>query len=226
MSNDDATPSNRCPIFSVTDEAISRAVTALAAGKLVILPTDTVYGIAADGRRDVGPLRISAAKGRSEQIPLQLLFANSIDLVGRYAQLSGPAIRLLGTLGAGPWTIVCRAAPQFRAEYLGSERTVGFRIPDAPLIHRIVERIGGPLAASSANHHGQPSPTTCDEAVAQVGGAAALALDGGPTAAGIDSTVIDCSTSDVRILREGAISREEVARILGANEIPVLRSVR
>ncbi|MFQ5381639.1 MAG: L-threonylcarbamoyladenylate synthase [Dehalococcoidia bacterium] len=215
-----------CPIFPVDDDGISRAVTALGGGRLVILPTDTVYGIAADGRRDKGALRIGVAKGRPAGMPLQLLFAHSIDLVGRYARLSGPAVRLVDALGPGAWTIVTPAAPSFRAAYLGDNQTIGFRIPDMPLVHRIVERIGGPIAASSANLHGQPSPLNCEDAVTQVGASCELALDGGPCPRGRDSTVIDCTSGDVRILREGAIPQQEVARILGREDIPVVRSIR
>lgn len=214
------------PVFPVDDDSISRAVTALAGSKLVIVPTDTVYGIAADARRDRATASIAVVKGRPEGMPLQLLFANAIDLVGRYARLSGSAVRLVDALGPGAWTIICRANPMFRSPALAGGTTIGFRIPDAPVIHRIVERLGGPLAASSANVHGGPSPTTCAGAVEQVGEHCAVALDGGPCKQGLDSTVVDCSDGDVRILREGAIPRERVARILGLSEIPVLRSVR
>lgn len=214
------------PPLPVNDDTISRAVTALAGGKLVIVPTDTVYGIAADARRDRAAARIPIAKGRPGEMPLQLLFADSIDLVDRYARLSRSAVKLVDVLGPGPWTIVCRAVPTFRSPALGGGATVGFRIPDTPLIHRMVERLGGPLAASSANRHGRPSPRTCDEAVLEVGAFCAVALDGGACPVGVDSTVIDCSEAEPRILREGAIARDRVARILGLSEIPVVRTVR
>ena len=90
----------------------------------------------------------------------------------------------------------------------------------------VIDALGGPVAASSANISGGTSPLACAEAVAQVGAACAAAIDNGPTPQGIDSTVIDASGADVRILREGAIDRATVARILGLAQIPVLRSVR
>ena len=213
-------------VHAVDDESLSLAANHLAAGRLIIVPTDTVYGIAADARRDRAVARISAAKGRSARIPLQLLFANSIDLVGRYAQLSRPAIRLISALGPGAWTIVSRAAPGWSSPALAGGTTIGFRMPAAPAVQRLVERLGGPLAASSANKHGAPSPITCQEAVDQVGEHCAIALDGGPAPIGVDSTVIDCSGGEVGIIREGAIDRHQVARILGLADIPVLRSVR
>jgi L-threonylcarbamoyladenylate synthase len=210
----------------VCDESLSRAAYHLAAGRLGIVPTDTVYGICADARRDRAVARISGAKGRAESIPLQLLFAASIDLVGRYAQLSRPAVRLIARLGPGGWTIVCPAAPGWSSPALAGGRTVGFRMPDSTVVQRLVERLGGPLAASSANLHGQPSPTTCAAAVAGIGEHCSFALDAGPAPAALDSTVIDCCPPEPVILREGAIDRLEVARILGLSEIAVLRSVR
>jgi tRNA A37 threonylcarbamoyladenosine synthetase subunit TsaC/SUA5/YrdC len=90
----------------------------------------------------------------------------------------------------------------------------------------VIDAVGRPLAASSANIAEQPSPTTCSEAVAQVGGACAVAIDDGPTRQGLDSTVIDLAGDEPRILREGAIDRATVARILGLPHITVVRSVR
>ncbi|HJP41129.1 MAG TPA: L-threonylcarbamoyladenylate synthase [Dehalococcoidia bacterium] len=208
------------------DESLSKAIFALAAGKLVILPTDTVYGIAADARRDRAVSAILAAKHRPQSMPVQLLFSPSTDLIGRFAQLSGRVVRIVDALGPGPWTIVTIAAPALRSPATAGGSTIGFRIPDSPHIHRLVERLGGPVAASSANLHGEPSPTTCRDAIRQIGKSCSVALDGGPTEMGRDSTVIDCSGNEVRILREGAVARGEVARILGLRDIPVLRSVR
>ena len=132
----------------------------------------------------------------------------------------------MGELGPGGWTIVVPARPGWSSAALAGGSTVGFRIPDSPVVHVVVELLGGPLAASSANRHGGVSPTTCADAVAQVGEFCACAIDAGATPEGLDSTVIDCSTPEVRILREGAIDRLTIARILGLPTIPVLRSVR
>ncbi|HEX6031135.1 MAG TPA: L-threonylcarbamoyladenylate synthase [Tepidiformaceae bacterium] len=202
------------------------AAAALRDGELAILPTDTVYGICADVRRDRAVQAIYTAKGKGSEAPLQLLFGDDETVLERYAELTPAAARLLSVLGPGPWTIITTAREGWESPALAGGRTVGVRMPDAPAIREVVARLGAPLAASSANRHGGPSPTTCEEAVAQVGEFCALAIDSGPTPAGIDSTVIDCSTDDVRILREGAIDRETVARILGLSDIPVLRSVR
>lgn len=209
-----------------TDDAIGRGVRLLAAGALAIIPTDTVYGIAADSRVETAVRELYRAKSKPETEPLQLLFGPDLAMVRKYADLGGMACRLVEAWGPGPWTIIAPVAPGGVSIALSGGATVGFRIPAARVVHRLVGALGAPLAASSANQHGQPSPQTCQEAVANVGGFCALALDDGSAPEGLDSTVIDCTAKDPRILREGAIDRREVARILGVRDIPVLRSVR
>ena len=210
----------------VSDHAIAQATEALASGGLVILPTDTVYGICADVRLDGAVRGIYNAKGKGPEAPLQLLFGDRLDLVLEYAELTWGAERLIEELGPGGWTIVTRAKEGWDSPALAGGRTVGVRMPPVEAVRRVVESLGAPLAASSANRHGEPSPTTCEAAVASVGKACALALDAGPTSSGIDSTVVDCSAAEPRILREGAIDRATIARILGLRDIPVSRSVR
>lgn len=206
--------------------AASEAAGFLQEGALAILPTDTVYGICADARQDRATQAIYTAKGKDADAPLQLLFSPDRSLLTLYAVLTDAARALVDGLGSGPWTIVTSAAPGWESLALAGGRTVGFRIPGNGTVHTIVEALGAPLVASSANRHGEPSPATCGEAVAQVGEFCCIAIDDGPAVEGIDSTVIDCSADEVRILREGAIDRQTVARILGLSEIPVLRSVR
>ena len=198
----------------------------LAAGRLAILPTDTVYGLVADASNESAVRAIYEAKGKDVDAPLQLLFGPSVAQLSEFAELNHPAGLLVKELGPGGWTIVVAAKTGWSSAALAGGSTVGFRIPDSSTVHRVVELLGGPLAASSANRHGGASPTTCAEAVAQVGEFCACALDGGSTAAALDSTVIDCSGPEVRILREGAVDRRTIARILGLPSILVLRSVR
>jgi L-threonylcarbamoyladenylate synthase len=207
-------------------DALRRCAEVLRNGGLAIVPTDTVYGICADVGDDGAVRRLSEAKGRGSDVPLQLLFGSHADLIGDYVVMSEPARRLSEALGSGAWTIIVEAREGWSSPALAGGRTVGFRIPAAPFVSTLVTELGAPLAASSANRHGSASPTTCAAAIAEVGAACAVAVDGGPTSAGLDSTVIDCSRDAVTILREGAIDRHTVARILGLDDIPVLRSVR
>lgn len=205
---------------------VDRAVEVLRDGELIIIPTDTVYGIAADACDDDAVRALYAAKQRDPGVPLQLLFGRDTALLGEYAVLTEPARRLIETLGPGAWTIVVPARERWDSPALSGGRTVGIRIVPVDLVLDIVDRLGAPLAASSANVSEAPSPTTCAEAERQVGVFCALSIDGGPTQQGLDSTVIDLSGPEPRILREGAIDRATIARILGLSQIPVLRSVR
>ncbi len=212
-------------VFDTSEEGIAQAVAALEAGALAILPTDTVYGIAASIAHDEAVLGIYAAKGKGERAPLQLLFAPDADLIARYATLTPAARTFIDTVGPGGWTLIVPARPGWSSPALSGGTTVGVRVPAAPIVHDVVRGLGVPLAASSANQHGQPSPRTCAESVSGVGHACAVAVDGGEVG-GLDSTVIDLASDIPRILREGAIAREVVADILGLQTIDVLRSVR
>lgn len=205
---------------------IDRAVEVLREGELVIIPTDTVYGIAADVRDDEAVRALYAAKQRDPSAPLQLLFGRDPTILDQYAVLTDTARRLVDALGPGAWTIVVPARDGWDSPALAGGRTVGIRVVPVELVLDIVDRLGAPLAASSANVSEGPSPTSCEEAERQVGVFCVLSIDGGPTAQGLDSTVIDLAGPEPRILREGAIDRATVARILGVSQITVLRSVR
>jgi L-threonylcarbamoyladenylate synthase len=218
--------SNTIEPTPVSDNAIAACADALRTGQPVIIPTDTVYGIAAPALDENAVGRLYDAKGKERSSPLQLLFSPQMTTVARFAVLNDAAQRLIDALGPGGWTIIVEASQGWQSAALAGGTTVGIRIPDARVVHALVESVGQPLAASSANRHGSPSPLTCADAIGEVGASCGFALDGGPTSAGLDSTIIDCTGDSPRILREGAIDRHAVARILGLSAIPVLRSVR
>jgi L-threonylcarbamoyladenylate synthase len=213
-------------VYPVTPEAVVAAARALANRALVILPTDTVYGIVADIRDDEAVGRIYTAKRRVADSPLQLLFGRSPAVLERFALVNEAARKLVDHFGTGAWTIIVPAKPGWESPALSGGGTVGFRMVPVDVTLDVIDALGGPVAASSANLSDGLSPTTCDEAVSQVGEACAVAIDCGPTEQGLDSTVIDVSGEEPRILREGAIDRATVARILGLAQIPVVRSVR
>ena len=207
-------------------EATNEAAEALRAGSLAILPTDTVYGITADVSNDDAVRAIYAAKRRNPDFPLQLLFGRDHGLIERYAVITDEARALVDALGPGAWTVIVPARDGWSSPALSGGRTVGFRMVPVVVTLDVIDSLGGPLAASSANVAGRPSPVTCTEAIGQVGAHCACAIDAGPTPEGIDSTVIDLVTQVPRILREGAIDRDTVARILKMSHIEVLGSVR
>ncbi|GIW17724.1 MAG: threonylcarbamoyl-AMP synthase [Tepidiforma sp.] len=214
------------PMTSPSPSLVDRAVDLLRAGELIILPTDTVYGIAADVRVDDAVTAIYRAKQRDPSQPLQLLFGRDPALLEQYAAPTPAALRLVEALGPGAWTIIVPARPGWSSPALSGGAMVGFRIVPVDIVLDIVDALGAPLAATSANVHGGPSPVTAEEASRQVGAFCAMTIDGGPAAQGIDSTVIDLSGAEPVILREGAIAAQDLARILGLATIPVRRSVR
>ena len=207
-------------------EAVSSAAQALQRGELVILPTDTVYGIAADVSNDDAVRAIYAAKKRNPDFPCQLLFGRDPALLERYADVTPQARALVDALGPGGWTIIVPARDGWDSPALSGGRTVGFRLVPVDVTLDVLDALGGPVAASSANVAGRPSPITCAEAIAQVGAHCPVAIDSGATAEGIDSTVIDLTGPEPLIRREGAIDRATVARILKLTHIEVLGSVR
>ena len=206
-------------------ELIARAVEALRVGGLAILATDTVYGIAADVRRDDAVRRLYRAKGKSTDEPLQILFPDDLDALTPYALLSPAAARLIEALGPGPWTIITPVAEGWSSPALAGGATVGVRMPPAATLQAVLAQLGAPVAASSANRHGDASPTTCAQALASLGDRCAVAIDDGPTPHGLDSSVIDCSVTPPRILREGALPAVTIAGHLGLAQIEVVRRV-
>ncbi len=204
-------------------QAIAQTVDALRGGGLAILATDTVYGVVADVRRDEAVRALYEAKGKSASEPLQLLFPDSRAALTPYASLNAAAARLIDAFGPGPWTIITPAVAGWTSPALAGGATVGVRIPPVATLQAMLTQLGAPLAASSANRHGDDSPVTCAQAIASLGEACAAAIDDGPTSHGLDSTVIDCSAVPPRILREGALSAAEVAACLDLDEIEVVR---
>ncbi len=211
------------PASEPSSQSIARTVAALRAGGLVILATDTVYGVAADIRRDDAVRALYEAKRKSPAEPLQLLFPADPASLLPYAHLSPDASRLIDGFGPGPWTIITPAAEGWSSPALAGGGTVGVRMPPVDTLQAVLAGLGAPLAASSANRHGDPSPTTCADALASLGEHCAIAIDDGPTSHGLDSSVIDCSVTPPRILREGALPAATIAGHLGLAEIEVVR---
>ena len=211
-------------VLSASDPAAAATVArALRGGGLAIAPTDTVYGVAADVRRDDAVRALYAAKGKRAREPLQLLFPPDAAALAPWARLNAPALRLVEALGPGAWTVIAPAAEGWTSPALAGGAAVGVRMPPAPALTAVLDALGAPLAASSANRHGGPSPATCAQAVAAIGDRCAVALDAGPAPRGLDSTVVDCSRTPLRVLREGAIPAATVAAALGLDAIEVAR---
>lgn len=189
----------------------------LAAGGIVALPTETVYGLAADAENPQAVARIYAAKGRPAANPLIVHVADPA-MAARYARLSPPARRLARAFWPGPLTLVLprRAGAPLAPAVAAGLATVALRAPAHPAMQAVIAGLGRGLAAPSANPSGRLSPTRAAHVVAS-GLPVPLVLDGGPSAAGLESTIVKVSEDGPpRLLRPGAIAPEAIEAVLGA----------
>ena len=196
----------------MTDE-VADAVAALRSGELVLLPTETVYGLAADAANPEAVARIFEAKGRPRFNPL-ISHVFDIDAAARIAALDDRALRLAETFWPGPLTLVAPlrdAAAVCDLARAGLD-TVAVRAPSHPFARAVLERFAGPVVAPSANRSGRPSPTRFADAVEETGFAAAVALDGVDCAVGLESTVVSV-TDEVRLLRPWAVTSAQIEAV-------------
>jgi L-threonylcarbamoyladenylate synthase len=183
--------------------SVAAAVTALRAGDLVILPTDTVYGIAADASNAEAVARLFLAKNRPPDKAV-LLLAASTEQAADVADLASPqAQQLAARWWPGAVTLVSRALVPL-ASGVVSGGAVGVRVPADSLVQAVAAQLGRPLAVTSANRSGEAAAITFEEAVREVGDWVALALDGGDCAIGVASTIVDVSGGAAVILRQGS----------------------
>ena len=192
---------------------IEHAAQLLRAGEVVAFPTETVYGLGADGLDPEAIRKVFLAKGRPADNPLILHVAN-IDAIAQCAVLDGRAERLVAALMPGPLTLVLPSRPLVPLIARAGLPTVAVRMPDHPVALALL-RASGPLVAPSANISGRPSPTTAEHVRADLAGKIAAILDGGPCRVGIESTVLDVSGREPVVLRPGAVSAETLSRVLG-----------
>jgi L-threonylcarbamoyladenylate synthase len=193
-------------------DAIDLAAAALAAGQIVVVPTDSVYGIAADPTLPAAVARLFEAKGRPRSLTVPILAA-ALEAVDRLVELTEPARRVAERFWPGPLTIVLRRAPGLDWD-LGEEReTLAVRVPDDPVALALLER-SGPLAVTSANRSGDETPRTCTEIRSIFGDQASVYLDAGPSPGGTPSTIVDLTGPTPKVLRKGAIPRETLQEAL------------
>jgi L-threonylcarbamoyladenylate synthase len=192
---------------------LDAAAAAIAEGKLVLLPTDTVYGVGADAFTPAAVTGLLAAKNRGRAMPVPVLIAEASTLAGLVLELPPVATRLAEEFWPGGLTLVLEHAPSLAWDLGDAEGTVAVRLPDDELARDLIRRTG-PLAVSSANRSGRPAATTAQEADQQLGEHAAVVLDGGPRASSAASTIVDCTTPTPRVLRVGAIPVERLRDVV------------
>lgn len=202
-----------CAEAQQREDGIVAAVTAVQHGGLVVLPTDTVYGIGADAFTPSAVSALLAAKGRGRNVPPPVL-VGSVRAASALAETLGPFGQdLIDEFWPGPLTLVFRASPTLKWDLGDTRGTVAVRMPLHPVALGLLRRTG-PMAVSSANKHGSPAATTVGDAQGQLGGAVSVYLDGGPCADNVPSTIVDLTGSVPRVLRSGVVTADQLRKVV------------
>lgn len=198
---------------------LAEAAALLRQGELVAFPTETVYGLGANGLNAQAVKNIFQAKGRPSDNPLILHIATADAINELAASVPASAKALVERYWPGPLTIVVERQPHVPNEVTGGLNTVAVRLPSSPVARELIRLSGVPIAAPSANTSGRPSPTTAQDVLADLDGKIAAVIDAGPCAIGVESTVIDCTTPVPTLLRPGGITYEMLIAVLGDIEV-------
>lgn len=194
---------------------VSRAARLLREGELVAFPTETVYGLGADASNPLAIAKIFAAKGRPAEHPLIVHLPGVAHLERWAIDIPEAAGKLAAAFWPGPLTLILKRHPDVLDSVTGGQDTVGLRVPNHPLALQLLREFAGGVAAPSANRFGRISPTTAAHVRDELGAAVAMILDGGPCAVGIESTILDLSGGEPRILRPGMLDAEAIGAVLG-----------
>lgn len=193
---------------------IHQAIQFLKQGKLIALPTETVYGLGADAKNEEAIRKIFNVKGRPVDHPLIVHIADLSQLSDWAIDISDTALQLAKTFWPGPLTLIFKKASHVSPLLTGGQNTIGIRIPNHPIALSVLKNFGSGIAAPSANRFGRISPTTAEAVREELGDAVDLILDGGQCEVGVESTIVDVSGNDIRILRPGMISAKQIETVL------------
>jgi tRNA threonylcarbamoyl adenosine modification protein (Sua5/YciO/YrdC/YwlC family) len=209
-------------IDCTTEEGLARGIAAAAEavrrGEVVVLPTDTVYGVGVDAFAPDAVAAVLSAKGRGREMPLPVLVPNRETVDGLAADVPAYARDLIGAFWPGPLTLVLHAQSSLMWDLGETNGTVALRMPQNGAALQLLSEVG-PMAVTSANVSGQPPATTVLDAATQLGSAVSVYLEAGPSAGGLASTILDCTHSAPVILRAGAISAGAIQEVLGEVEL-------
>ncbi len=195
------------------EAGVSAAALAVQRGQLVVLPTDTVYGVGADAFSPDAVRALLAAKGRGRDMPPPVLVSAATTLDALAVGVPTYARCLIEALWPGPLTLVCRQQTSLQWDLGDTRGTVAVRMPDHEIALDLLSRTG-PLAVSSANRSGQPAATDADAAEEMLGGSTQVLLDAGSTPGDLPSTIVDATGDVARVLRIGAVSLERLNEIV------------
>lgn len=198
---------------------LEQAASLLRDGELVAIPTETVYGLAADAENGPAVARIFAAKGRPMDNPLIVHIADLETLPRLVAEIPETAIKLADAYWPGPLTMIFPKGPRIPDEVSAGLSTVAVRMPSHPVARTLIRASGCSLAAPSANRSGSPSPTTAAHVLADLEGRIAAVVDGGECSVGVESTVVLMTGERPRLLRPGGVTVEMLERVAGPVEI-------
>ena len=203
-----------CTVDAARETAIADAANAIRRGELVVLPTDTVYGVGADAFSPNAVRRLLDAKGRGRDVPVPVLVGSWRTVNGLVESLPDTAKDLIAAFWPGALTLVLRQGGGLTWDLGDTRGTVAVRMPLHPVALELLKETG-PLAVSSANKHGAAAPATVADAETQLATSVAVYLDGGPTTDSTPSTIVDLTADKPRLLRVGAITPEQLSEVVG-----------
>ena len=209
-----------CAETQQREDGLVAATSAVQEGQLVVLPTDTVYGIGADAFSPVAVAALLEAKGRGRNVPPPVLVGSVRAAAALTQTLGAFGQDLIDEFWPGPLTLVFRASPTLMWDLGDTLGTVAVRMPLHPVALDLLRRTG-PMAVSSANRHGKPSATTAEDAEAQLGDAVSVYLDGGPCSDNVPSTILDLTGTVPRLLRAGVIGIDALRKVVPVIDLPV-----
>ena len=211
------------PVIDCTTEeglahGIEAATEAVRAGALVVLPTDTVYGVGVDAFSPEAVRALLLAKGRGREMPPPVLVQSQRTVDGLATNVPFYVRDLIEAFWPGPLTLVLQSQSSLMWDLGETNGTVALRMPKDDIALRLLAEVG-PMAVTSANTSGQPPARTAQDAEAQLGSAVSIYLDAGPRGDGLASTILDCSNEAPVILRTGAVSFDQIQEVLGEIEL-------
>ncbi len=201
-------------VLAPDPDGVATAARMLREGAVVAIPTETVYGLAADASNAVAVARVYEAKGRPPGHPL-IVHVADVAAARRHAVFDERAERLAGAFWPGPLTLLAPRRDIVADVVTGGRPTVGLRVPSNPVAARLLMIVDNGLAAPSANRFGHVSPTSAQHVLADLDGAIDAVIDGGPCRVGLESTIIDTSGPELELLRPGAVSASAAAEVAG-----------
>lgn len=205
-----------CDTNLINEQVINKAADIIRAGGLVAFPTETVYGLGANGLDADASAKIYAAKGRPSDNPLILHISKVSDLEDIVKRIPDDAAKLMEAFWPGPMTLIFEKSEKVPCGTTGGLDTVAVRMPEHPVALKLIEASGVPIAAPSANLSGRPSPTTALHVKEDMDGRIDMIIDGGEAGIGLESTIIDVTGEEPMILRPGYITADMIEKVVGS----------